>query len=472
MPFDIKDSSGNVVATFESQPTQQDLKDLDTHLSGGATAPVEKPSVLSRAASNIGSSAWNYAKGMVQPIVSPIQTGTSLANLLSGAITKGASHVLPVSEDRLQEPDVKAYENAKGYYGDRYGGLENIKETIANDPVGAVGDLAALLGIGGGAASKLGKLGNIGTLEKAGAAVSTAANAIEPTSLAMLPVKGATKALAATSLPEKLYGSATKMPLGKKWVQTLPGREISDREAAIAAGLENSILPTNFGAATTKNLESGVRNQVGDIVSAGASRGDSARTLEDIIMPGTKQAYQKAGLSSDPAGALEQVDAQAMRFMEHGDEIPTDKLLGVKRQLYDEVTFGGADKTGLSAQLSEASKKGLAHAAKAKLEELYPEIRGLNQKDAAYIKLQEGIDRAIGRIQNSDIQTLKTSVGAAAQNPIIGALNYVVDNPIVKAQVGILLNKARKTPIQNNIAPTRMALTQAGQLNKSAGEIE
>jgi len=433
-----------------------------------APTPVEKPSVMSRAASNLVPSATEYGKNLVKPIVSPVETGTSLANLISGGITKGASKILPVSEERLQEEDVQAFENAKGYYGNRYGGLENIKETLANDPVGIAGDLATLLGMSGGALSKVGQFSKVGALQKAGAATSSVAGAVEPASIAMLPVKGAVKALSATSLPEKLYGSATKMPIGKKWVETLPGKEISDRQAAIAAGLEKSVLPTPFGAEKVRSLEKGVRGQADDIVSSGAQRGDVARTLEDIIIPGLEKTYEKAGKSSAPTKAREMVDAQALDFMDYGDTIPTDKLLGIKRQLYKEATYGGTEKTALGGQLAESGKKGLAHAAMTKLEELYPEIRGLNKQDAAYIKLQEGIDRAIGRIQNSDLQSLKTSIGSASSNPIIGAINYVVDNPVVKAELGVLLNKNRGTRLlDNKRASARMGAFQAGQADKA-----
>lgn len=428
----------------------------------------EKPSVFSRAANNIIPSGMEYGKNLVKPFTAPVETGTALANLLSGGITKGASKILPVPKERLQEEDVQAFEGAKKYYGNRYGGMENIKETFATDPVGVAGDLATLLGLSGGAIGKAGQLGKIGALEKAGAAVSTAGRAIEPVSAAMLPFKGATKALASTSLPEKLYGSATKMPVGKKWIQTLPGREISDRQAAIAAGLEEGILPTQFGSEKVRGLESGVKSQVDDIVSAGARKGDVVQTLDDIIIPGLEKSYEKAAKSSAPAKAQEMVNTQALDFMEHGDTIPTDKLLGVKRQLYKESTYGSPEKTGLSGQLSESGKKGLAHAAMVKLEDLYPEIKGLNKQDAAFIKLQEGIDRAIGRIQNADLQTLKTTIGAASQNPILGAINYVIDNPVVKAELGILLNKSRGANLTaNNMAPARMASFQAGQASEA-----
>lgn len=278
-------------------------------------------------------------------------------------------------------------------------------------------------------------------LGRTAATLSKMSEYTNPTALVSKPLE----MVANTNLPERLYGSATKMPLSKKWTDVLPGKELSMRQSAVKAGLENSIPPSEYGIAKVTQLEQQTRKIVDDLIDIGAAKGDSVNT-EDIIKNGLSKAYERAAKSSDPVGAKQIVDELADKFRAHGDVIPTDKLQQVKRQLYDEVKWGGSEQTALVGQLKTMGKKGLAHEAMTSLEKYYPQIKGLNQTDAAYINLKEALERAVGREMNKDIVGLGAKV-LSVKNIPMAIFEATIGHPQVKARLAFALNKLRQSPV-------------------------
>lgn len=109
---------------------------------------------VAEALSNVPGSALELGKNIAQPVIHPIDT---------------AKGVYKVATD----PETRA---AVGqFYKDRYGGIENLHNTLIKDPVGAVSDLATVLTLGGGLAAKA-----PGIVGKAGEIVAKTGNAIDP----------------------------------------------------------------------------------------------------------------------------------------------------------------------------------------------------------------------------------------------------------------------------------------------------
>ena len=141
--------------------------------SGGGFDPAEfeafksgkplTPSTLSAgevatgALTNLGPSALQFGKDVAQPFLHPIETAENLKNLGHGVLQK--TGILPGTEH-------EKYADAVGkFFADRYGGIENVKRTLATDPVGMASDLSVLLTGGGSLAAKLpataGRVGEI-----------------------------------------------------------------------------------------------------------------------------------------------------------------------------------------------------------------------------------------------------------------------------------------------------------------------
>jgi hypothetical protein len=140
--------------------------------------------VPGQAINNLPASALGVAEGIANTVMHPIDTAQGLYNIGKGAVSKAAG-VLGVE----QEPETKAQNeaaiNAVGqFFADRYGGMENFKRTIAEDPAGFALDLSTILS-GGQAA-----LARVPGAARAATTVGKVAEAINPVNLAGRAVTG------------------------------------------------------------------------------------------------------------------------------------------------------------------------------------------------------------------------------------------------------------------------------------------
>jgi hypothetical protein len=147
----------------------------------GSEVPVE-------ALKNLPKSAASAVSGVYQAVTSPAETLQTISQAIGG----GFYNALPKEAQKFvvditQNPEglKKAIDTANaigGIYTDRYGDWEKIKRTMAEDPVGAMGDISLLFSGGAGAASKVG-------LAKTAGALTTAASATNPLNVVVKPVE-------------------------------------------------------------------------------------------------------------------------------------------------------------------------------------------------------------------------------------------------------------------------------------------
>ena len=128
------------------------------------TAPIE---TLKR-------SAGEFFGGLFDAVAHPIETGKSIGALASGTIQK----LIPG-----EQPNEKIVDSVIDFYKGRYGSFEDIKRTALEDPVGFLADSSLFL-TGAGAGVK------VAGAAKIGRAATTAAQAIDPVSLAVRGVGG------------------------------------------------------------------------------------------------------------------------------------------------------------------------------------------------------------------------------------------------------------------------------------------
>ena len=140
---------------------------------GGEIAPTAQPDgkmawgdVASQAFKNIPSSAVQFGEDIIQPIVHPVNTAKGLYKVASGGVQK----LIP--GDQGNEP---AFDAVTQFFKDRYGGIENLKKTIAADPVGFAADISTVLTGGGALAAKA-----PGMIGKTGRMVETVGKAVDP----------------------------------------------------------------------------------------------------------------------------------------------------------------------------------------------------------------------------------------------------------------------------------------------------
>lgn len=168
--------------------------------------------VPGEAMQNAGQSLLNYGKSIGQAIAHPIDTAKAVSEVGLGA----AQNVMDKINLGGLKPNPKFAPpridtTAADVYGaalkDRYGGWENIKNTMATDPVGVLADVATVAVPAGGAAARLpGMAGDIGRV------VQTAGKIADPLTAAGYVVKGGAKlgAEAGAGLLGGLTGAGTE----------------------------------------------------------------------------------------------------------------------------------------------------------------------------------------------------------------------------------------------------------------------
>ncbi len=398
----------------------------------------ERPGLWSRTGANL-KEAWTEAT------TAPVSFGeTASINPIYPIVEKATAIGAPLGRAAFD----LAVEAAKGAY--EYGVSPITKKSIS-DVVDYIGNTDVLK-------SQLQTLKGLreawGKLEKAEPrGTKFVENVIESTNL--IPAWQVAKAggvipkavvqSAAEVLPpiaEKLYASSVKAPLTKKWTEVMPGKELSARKAAVEAGLREHIPPSDYGVAKVTKLEKETRELVDEIIGEGAAKGDFVNT-EDILSKGLDRAYRKAKNASDPEGAKQIISDIAEKFRAHGETIPSNKLNDIKRALYDEVKWGGTEQTAMVSKFTAMGKKGIAHEAMTQLEEFYPDLKGLNKKDAAYINLKEIVEKSAARISNHDMVGLGAKALFVRSIPT-AIFEWTIGHPAVKSRVAFILNDIGK----------------------------
>lgn len=118
------------------------------------TEPAQKPltwgQVPGSALRNAPRSAKDYVGGIYQAVRHPIDTAGTLWDAAAGGLRNLTPNVVANAIDSVapSEATNRAVNTADAvgqFYKDRYGGMEQVKKTLATDPVGALADASALL---------------------------------------------------------------------------------------------------------------------------------------------------------------------------------------------------------------------------------------------------------------------------------------------------------------------------------------
>ena len=150
-------------------------------------AAIKKPkpdittgSMLTQAVLNTPASAAQFARDVVEPFLSPIETAKSVVNLGSSVLGKAG----------ITNADPELANQVGKYFVNRYGGVDNAMRTFATDPVGMASDVAGLLTAGGSVAAKVPKLAKVAR------AAETAGRVIDPLNLAAKGARATGKTVA------------------------------------------------------------------------------------------------------------------------------------------------------------------------------------------------------------------------------------------------------------------------------------
>lgn len=250
----------------------------------GSGIPKQRRSfsdVPGEALANVGPSAVSFYKGLVTAITNPVQTVSGVLDIGAGAL----QNLLPkdlvdlVNQiDNKPEAAKRAVDAANavgGFYKDRYGSVEALKNTLATDPVGAAADLSTLFTGGASATTRV--------APAASKVLGTAAKYTNP----LAPVTAATG-----------YGLALGAKGTGNVVDAITGQRASTRAGNIVrnALTEEGRTPQNIAAAQNAlvNAPAGttVRQALADVTSPQIQY--LGETVQAKTAPGAKLSVQAA----------------------------------------------------------------------------------------------------------------------------------------------------------------------------------
>jgi len=450
--------------------------------------------------SNIPSSAGKFATDMAQPFIHPVDTGKAVGNLALGASEKIENTFLDYLPDSVKDLGNKAsqslrdigipvrenpytsgktgehekYVNQVGnFIKDRYGTTDRFKQTVMDDPVGALADFATVLTGGGAAAAKL-----PGVAGKAGKVMKTAGMTAEPINLISGGAKYAAAKAIPNTMPGRLYESAAKFST------TMPK---SERALLANTALNNKIMPSSSGVDRLNGVMSGLSAKIDSMVDGATKAGEMIP--KKALFAHMQEARKKlGGAKIEGSRNLSQIDKVAKNLDEHLKNINKDYLTpnevhALKKDAYKEINF---DKKTSQSQIGrDEGRKSVARAAKDSIEKI-TDVKDLNKELGKLLKLKDPLQRSAGRIENRDIigigAPIKISAGTAAAGPAGMAATTalsILEMPKVKAKLGIKIMEIQKAGklnlINHNLLPSlvRLGLLQAGRLEElPPGDIE
>ena len=218
----------------------------DRNLGTGFNPSFEsKPtdSFMSSAMKTIGNapkSLLTLGKDVVSAVVNPIDTAKAVGTLLKGvggkvgeaALEKtnlGQTILSKMNESRVsrgmaplptdekgviqaaETPEIKVANAVGSYFEDRYGSLENAKESFVEDPAGVLADLATVISGGGAAIRGAGQASKINKIADIGNTITKAGQALEPVNVIGKAVTAPFKAVG-NSAPGRMVGEALPTP--------------------------------------------------------------------------------------------------------------------------------------------------------------------------------------------------------------------------------------------------------------------
>jgi hypothetical protein len=487
--FQVSDpTSGQILKlTGDSPPTEAELEEIFASQATPA-APEQRPTAflptgegltqeqrqqqadeefgfLGEAVQNIPSSAVEFGRSMIDPILSPIQTAKSIGELGKGLFSK----LIPGTQ-----PSEAAVDAVGEFLEERYGGIENIKETIAKDPVGFMADLSLVFTAGATAGIKgLQATGQAtGVTAKAAKAAQVVGKSIEPVNFATMPLRAVSKATPQQFINKMFESSA-------KFTTRLPDVQ---RSKLVNTALNEGIVLSRSGLGRLQKIKRNVLENVDDIIDQGVATGKGKDVIiktEDLIgqLDDLKDYLHSHPLGADFADKVDDFADTLKRNPKIGTEMSLKQAQETKKILgkFFDSNLDSFNKVNNAAQ--DAIRRGI----KSSLEDTFPEIGGLNKRASELIALEDALEPAINRIRNRDIFGLGSKLFAAGglDTParFFATLSEtVLGDPKVKSRIAIALNKARKKPlVAEDITKSmvaRQAAFQADRLEDILGEEE
>lgn len=298
--------SGSAMQRYNQSPEKE--------IGGSASKNTQEDTSFAQLPGNILPSAMNFVGGVASAILHPLDTLSSLSKVGEGALNSLFGTRGSVNQNPQQvEESKRAFDQVKDYFVNRYGGSENIKRTIINDPVGFAADLSSVLDLG---ATSIGALSK--TAEAAGA-VKTASTLSKASEVLGSGAEISNPIVQGTNIIRKPSGYL----LGKITTPISESRDVSAIAAASRVGTE---LPASMAntSATTRNIEA--------LVSKGFFGGKlypKVQAVSESLVNTANKIVSDIGVASDLSSTGRAISEGFNKFKEN--------FIKLKSELYNSV---------------------------------------------------------------------------------------------------------------------------------------
>ena len=382
------------------------------------------------ALSNLPSSAKREVQALWDAVTSPIETAKTVGQLGSGIL----QNVLPDDVVQMIGEDEESQQLASAvgeYFADRYGGIENIKRTIATDSAGFLADLAGTISGGSTIAAKV--IANAAKAGK-GAKLARVPAALEQVSKYASRIDPITFSLVGAGKVAKV---GTKKVLGPAVATTLAFTSGTGREA-----IEQAYKAGKEGGEALKNFRDNLTGKA-DPLEAVAN----ARYNLNILYEQRKQSYLsgKANLKDVDLNlgtiksmvadlqALRTTDAKVLEAANSAAEI----LARAEKQGYKSISDFDELKRTLNSEAMNYSGT-----ARVKIKELADEVKKqINTADPNYEKVMKSYEEATKSIQEIE-KALDVGDKKTAEKALKSLLTSMRDG--VSTNYGQRLNLAQQ----------------------------
>ena len=454
--------------TGDSPPTEQELNEVFAGVESKSVAPVEDKMPLGtmaiEAVKNIPSSAVETGKAFIEPFKHPIETGKQIGKLVIG----GAEKLIPGRQEQEE-----TFDQFTSFLKERYGNVENVKKTIAKDPVGFSTDLASIFTGGGAVIKGIGTAGKLSKVATVGKIIEKSGTVFDPYNVAKLALKAPFKA-APQNFIKKAYESAAKFST------VLTEKQ---RNNLVNTALKHDITPTVRGLRKSRQLIDDYNDQITNMIE------EASKTNQKIPIGRMFDGFDdlKQSLmenSGEPIKASKAVDSVKSEILKAENKLNRSELSPIEAQKKKQRIYRELEKEYTKISLHPVRvevRMAIAKNLKESIEEIIPEVKQLNAKEGALIELNKSIQRSANRIQNRDIMgigvPIKGGVGGiigGAEGAIAAITFGLLDTPAIKSRLAIVVNNLKNKGIILNPSHTlfRMGLLETGELTKRTAKEE
>jgi hypothetical protein len=360
------------------------------------------------------------------------------------------------------------------HYKQRYGSLEGFKQAVASDLLGVVTDAASVfipavktLEV----AANVAKMSRVASVaNKAGKVAAFA----DPATVVQKTTGAAIRKMIPKGLPARWYQSAAK----------LKAAGIAERKTLTSTALNEKMYLTvrSFDKMERKIFD--LRKKVDDMVDAAEFTGrklDVKGILDgysDLWKEAPHKTAKAISARKEMKSILQEVikSNSKVRWVDGKRVVEFKKLTptqanSLKRGIYKEIE--GFFNTQKHSRMGVKTQKLIARNTKEFLEDIFPEIKNVNEKMGAMIEVRNAIGERVGLMTNQNLTDMGIAVRGAAGQKIAGKAGAaagvamgILDTDRVKSALAVLLHNMKKKGmrISPNSTIFKLGIAKVGDL--------